>query len=171
MPAKSFNYIEFLFNQDATLKTRIAPVVSYISKTDSFILKYSVPGYHVPRQYFKFAVIPEQFPNEYVAEIFRIFSITDSFLNRHPKARIPDFKKSIVYDYFDVDTVPVYDPEEIETAKYNLELALKLGRQNHSLFYFDSYLEAYKVLHPEIKLYSKNVIRRIQGEFNKLISS
>jgi len=171
MPAKSFNYIEFLFTEDGQLKPRVAPVVNYAPESDSFILKYSVPGYHAPRQYFRFSVIPEQFPNVYIAEIFRIFSITNSFLFRHPHNRIPEVKKSIIEEYFDIDSITPVSPEDLEVAKYNMELALKLGRENHSLFYFDSYLEAYKVLHPEIKRFSKNVVRCIQAEFNKAISN
>ena len=170
MPALSNSYIEFLFKPDGSLKSRNAPVISYIPESDSFILKYSVSGYHAPRQYFKFSVIPEQFPNVYVAEIFRVFSITNSFLFRHPHNRIPEVKKSIIEDYFGIESITPVDPEDLEVAKYNMELALKLGRENHSLFYFDSYLEAYKVLHPEIKRFSKNVVRRIQTEFNKAIS-
>ena len=172
MPAKTIHYIEFLFNEDGALKVRNAPVVSYVPKTDSFVLRYSIPGYHVPRQYFKFVSIPEQFPNEYVSEIFRIFSITNSFLFRHPYSSIPPFKKSIICQYFGLDLfIPKYSEEDIDIAKYNLNLAISLGRSHHSLFYFDSYLEAYKILHPEIKRYSKNVVKQIQAEFNKLISS
>lgn len=170
MPRLTENYIEFLFNEDGTLKTRNAPIVNYIPSSDSFILKYSIPGYHSPRQYFKFSIIPESFPNEFVAEIFRIFSITNSFLYRHPHKRIPDFKKSIVYDYFEIENSHNYSQDEIDAALYNLNLAISLGRQRHSLFYFDSYLDAYKILHPELK-YTKNVVKRIQAEFNKLISS
>ena len=171
MPAKSFNYMEFLFDEHGVLKKRLAPVVNYIPESDSFILRYSIPGYHMPRQYFRFSVIPNQFPNEYVAFIFQVFSITNSFLYRHPHNRIPNYKKSIIADYFGIEVVNKPDPEAIEVAEYNLNLALKLGRENHSLFYFDSYLEAYKVLHPEIKCYSKNVVKKIQAEFNKAISN
>ena len=172
MPALSNSYIEFLFNSDGTLKSRFAPVINYIPDTDSFILKYSVPGYHAPRQYFKFSLIPEQFPNEYVAEIFRVFSVTNSFLYRHPHNLTPLVKKAVIRQYFGLDEPEqVYTEDEIEAASYNLELALKLGREHHSLFYFDSYLEAYKILHPEIHRYSKNVVKRIQAEFNKLISN
>ena len=172
MPALSNSYIEFLFNSDGTPKPRVQPVISYKPETDSFILKYSVPGYHAPRQYFKFAVIPEQFPNCYVAEIFRLYSITNSFLYRHPHNLTPGVKKSIIREFFGIETAEqIYSDEEIEAAEYNLKLAIKLGREHHSLFYFDSYLEAYKVLHPEIRRYSKNVVKRIQAEFNKTISS
>ena len=170
MPALTQNYIEFLFNNDGTLKTRNAPVINYIAESDSFILKYSIPGYHMPRQYFKFSYIPDTFPNSYIADIFDIFSITDSFLHRHPHNRIPSFKKSIIEDYFGLDTINPPDPESLSIAQYNLELAISLGRTHHSLFYFDDYLEAYKILHPEIKRFSKNVVKRIQAEFNKLIS-
>ena len=171
MPALSNSYIEFLFNDDGTPKPRVQPVINYIPESDSFILKYSIPGYHQPRQYFRFSVIPEQFPNEYVACIFRIYSINNSFLYRHPHNRIPAFKKSIINEFFGIEsTVTQPDPEDIAIALYNLNLAIKLGRENHSLFYFDSYLEAYKVLHPEIKRYTKNIVRKIQTEFNKIIS-
>lgn len=171
MPALTQNYIEFLFNPDGSPKPRLQPVINYIPKSDSFILKYSVPGYHAPRQYFKFSYIPEVFPNEYISFIFETFSITDSFLHRHPHNRIPQVKKSIIEDYFGLDYINPPDAESIEVASYNLELAISLGRTHHSLFYFDDYLEAYKVLHPEIKRYSKNVVKRIQAEFNKAISS
>ena len=171
MPALSNSYIEFLFKPDGSLKTRNAPVINYVPESDSFILKYSVPGYHAPRQYFKFITVPEQFPNFYIAEIFRIFSVTDSFLYRHPHNSIPKVRKTIIEEYFGLDTINPPEPDEVEAAQYNLELALKLGRSHHSLFYFDDYLEAYKVLHPEIKRYSKNVVRKIQAEFNKAISN
>lgn len=162
-------YIEFLFNSDGSIKARYQPVINYMPDSDSFIIKYSIPGYHSPRQYFKFSIIPEQFPNPYIAEIFRIFSITDSLLYRHPHNKVLKPRQSIINEYFDIHPVNVPDPEEVSISQYNLELAIKLGRENHSLFYFDSYLEAYKVLHPELK-YTKNVIRSIQAEFNKLIS-
>jgi len=171
MPALTQNYIEFLFNEDGTLKARNAPVVNYLPVKDSFILKYSIPGYHMPRQYFSFDSIPDQFPNPFVADIFSIFSITNTFLFRHPHNLIPPFKKSIIRDYFGIEDVTEPDLEEVACAQYNLNLAISLGREHHSLFFFDSYLEAYKVLHPEIKRYSKNVVKRIQAEFNKLISS
>ena len=171
MPALSNSYIEFLFNSDGTLKERLAPKVSYQAYTDSFVLKYSIPGYHTPRQYFSFLTIPEIFPNQYVAEIFRVFSITNSFLYRHPHNTIPNVKKSIIRDFFGLNKPEqIYSEDEIESAEYNLQLAIKLGREHHSLFYFDSFLEAYKILHPEIKRYSKNVVRRIQIEFNRAIS-
>ena len=164
------NYIEFLFNEDGTPKIRYQPVINYIPDSDSFIIKYSIPGYHAPRQYFKFSVIPEQFPSEYVAEIFRIYSITDSLLYRHPHNKALKPRQSIINDYFGIHPTKIPDQEELSIASYNLELAIKLGRENHSLFYFDSYLEAYKILHPEIK-FTKNIIRSVQASFNKLISS
>ena len=164
------SYIEFLFSPDGSIKSRYQPVINYMPDSDSFIIKYSIPGYHAPRQYFKFSVIPEQFPNEYVSEIFKLFSITDSLLYRHPHNKALKPRQSIINDYFGIVPVHMPDPDEVAVAQYNLELAIKLGRENHSLFYFDSYIEAYKVLHPEIK-FTKNVIRSIQAEFNKLISS
>ena len=171
MPALSNSYIEFLFNNDGTPKPRVQPVISYIPESDSFVLKYSIPGYHQPRQYFKFAIVPEQFPNFYVAEIFRIYSVNNSFLYRHPHNCTPKAKKSIINEFFGLESnVNQPSPEDVEVAEYNLNLAIALGRKNHSLFYFDSYLEAYKILHPEIKRFTKNVIRNIQAEFNKIIS-
>lgn len=163
------SYINFLFNDDGSLKPRYAPIVS--TKPDgSFILKYSVPGYHTPRQYFSFSSIPSSFPNPYIAEIFRIFSITDSFLFRHPHNKIPPFRSSIINPFFNiVPSKKTFSPEEIEIASYNLNLAIRLGRSHHSLFFFDSYLEAYKILHPDIR-YSKSKIKQIQIDFNKLIS-
>lgn len=170
MPAKSLNLIEFLFNPDGTLKSRnTAPIINYIPESDSFILKYSIPGYHMPRQYFKFSDIPSQFPNEYISDIFYLFSITDSFLHRHPHNKIPAPRISLINEYFGIDNSYVPSPEETDNALYNLNLAIKLGRENHSLFYFDNYLEAYKILHPELR-YTKNVVKKIQAEFNKRIS-
>lgn len=163
------NYIQFLFDEDGTLKSRYAPVVT-TNKDGSFLLKYSVPGYHSPRQYFKFDEIPSSFPNEFVSEIFRVFSITNSFLFRRPHNKIPSHRVSIVNDFFGI--IPAkksYSEDEIEIAQYNLNLAIKLGRERHSLFYFDSYLDAYRILHPELR-YSSSVIRSIQAGFNKLIS-
>lgn len=156
------NYKDFLFDEDGNLKLRNAPVVDYLPETDTFILKYSIPGYHCPRQYFKFAFIPEQFPNQYVAFIFKNFSITNSFLYRHPHNKIPKPKSGRKIK------TKILSPEVAEMAQYNLNLAVKLGRLHHSLFYFDSYLEAYKILHPEIKRLN---VKQVQIEFNKLISS
>lgn len=164
------SYIEFLFNPDGSIKSRYQPVINYMPDSDSFIIKYSIPGYHAPRQYFKFSTIPDKFSNPYIAEIFKLFSITDSLLYRHPKNKPLIPRQSIINNYFGIIPVHVPDPEEVEAATYNLNLAITLGRKNHSLFYFDSYLEAYKVLHPELK-YTKNVIRSIQADFNKAISN
>ena len=166
------NYFEFLFNSDGSLKPRVAPVVNYLKDSNSFVLKYSVPGYHSPRQYFKFSSIPNQFPNEFVAFIFQTFSITDSFLFRHPHNKVPKVKHSIVNAYFNISPTPKsFSQEDIDIATYNLNLAIKLGKSHHSLFFFDSYLEAYKILHPEISRYSKSIVKSILTEFNKLISS
>lgn len=164
------DYIAFLFNEDATLKQRYAPVVSYQKESDCFILKYSIPGHHAPRQYFVFRSIPKQFPNFYVSEIFRIFSITESFLFRRPKRAIPHFRSSIINEYFNIVSIPQpIDPDTRSIAEYNIELAISLGRKHHSLFYFDSYLENYKILHPEIR-FTPSVVKSLQANFNKLIS-
>ncbi len=161
-------YLFFLFDDFGNLKKRYAPVISYQAATNSFVLKYSIPGYHQPRQYFYFSSIPDKFPNQFVEDIFSIFSITDSVLYRHPKSLIPSPRLSVLSQFFDIFND--YSDDEVDAANYNLNLAIKLGRIHHSLFYFDSYLEAYKILHPEIRRYSKNVVRNIQAEFNKLIS-
>ena len=164
------NYINFLFSDTGELKSRYAPVISYVPESDSFILKYSIPGYHSPRQYFKFGfeILSEPvYPNFYVSEIFRIFSITSSFLFRRPKSKTPSFKISIIAEHFKIQKQ--VSPEDFEIATYNLNLAIQLGRQSHSLFYFDSYLEAYKILNPNIK-YTSSVVKKLQAEFNRIIS-
>lgn len=163
------SYLNFLFDSQGNLKPSHAPVLYYKKKTDSFILKYSIPGYHQPRQSFSFVAIPDQFPNPFLSDIFHYFSITNSLLFRHPSRIIPKPKQSLINSFFNIKLVPSYSQDEIDTASYNLNLALKLGRTHHSLFYFDSYLEAYKVLHPELK-FTKSVISSVQKQFNSLIS-
>lgn len=163
------SYLRFLFNEDGSLKSRNAPVIT-TNEDGSYILKYSVPGYHTPRQYFKFVDIPEHFPNEYVKLIFGFFSVTNSFLFRRPHNCTPKVRKSIINEILGVkNNVRVYSEEDIELANYNLNLAISLGRSRHSLFYFDQFLDAYKILHPEIR-YTQNAIKNIQALFNKLIS-
>lgn len=146
--SKSTSYIDFLFDSNTyKLKPQYAPVISYIPKSDSFLLKYSVPGYHSPRQYFKFVDIPSQFPNQYVAQIFHFFSITPTLLFRHPKKIVPKPKKSLVERHFGVSRqIHQYDEETRSIAEYNANLALSKARANHSLASFDFYFDAVKIL-------------------------
>lgn len=163
-------YIHFLFNPDGSLKQRYAPVVSYQKQTDSFVLKYSIPGHHSPRQYFFFKEIPATFPNNFISEIFRLFSITESFLFRHPKSKVPTPRYSIINSELHISYNPKpISQENIDIALYNMNLAITLGKQHHSLFFFDSYLENYKLIHPEIR-FTKNVVKKLQRDFNLLIS-
>lgn len=162
----SKNYLSFLFDPNTgSLKSPTAPVIYYKKNTDSFILKYSIPGYHQPRQSFSFVTIPDTFPNSFVADIFHYFSITNSLLFRHPKRIIPNPKNSLVFKDLNIDTHN-YSDDDLDTASYNLNLALKLGKSQHSLFYFDSYYQAFKILYPNSNMTRK----QLQKQFNLTIS-
>ena len=164
------NYIDFLFYPDGSVKPRYQPVLSFNPSSDSFILKYSVPGYHSPRQYFSFSSLPSSFPNCFVAEIFRIFSITDSILFRRPRHLLLKPRTSIIRAYFNLPKpAKSYSSDETQIAQYNYDLAIKLGKQHHSFFFFNDFLESYKILHPNLK-YTKNVVSRVLALYNSLIS-
>ena len=166
------SYISFLFNtDDASIKSRYAPVVYPISGSNSFKLAYSIPGYHSPRQYFSFSSIPSSFPNRFVADIFHFFSITPSFLFYLTKPKSPKPKLALVKKELGIYSKPIrsFSQDEIDVASYNLNLAISLARKNHSLFFFDSYLQAYKILHPNLH-YSSSTVKSILSDFAKLIS-
>lgn len=158
------NYLNFLFTPLGELKLNLAPVVYYKKNTDSFILKYSIPGYHQPRQSFSFVSIPESFPNVFVETIFKFFSITDSLLFRHPSRIVPKPKQASVNKVLNIHKS--FSQDEIDTANFNLNLAIKLGKLHHSLFFFDDYYNAFKILFPDSNLSKK----QIQAKFNSLIS-
>ena len=164
------NYVKFLFDESLKVKPRYQPILAFQPKNEVFILKYSIPGYHSPRQYFKFFEIPQQFPNPYVEAIFKLFLINDSILFRRPrnlklKPKLAAVRKALGLPR----QIHIVSPEEKEIAQHNMDLALKLGREKHSLFYFDFYLEAYKSIHPEIRFTQKQ-ISLLQKFFNKAIS-
>lgn len=163
------SYASFLFDDDLNVKNRYAPVLNTLDD-GSYLLKYSIPGYHSPRQYFRFQadLLDEpQFPNLFVSFIFGYFCLNRSLLFRNPHNYRLKPKKAALGSLIglkrDVNASRL-SSDELDCANYNVELAIKLGKIHHSLFFFPQFYQNYKLLFPNA---SYSYARKL---FNRLIS-
>ncbi len=155
------DFLHFLFDFEGNLRVKRAPKLKLV-EPGGFILSYEVPGEGRLYKLFKSNVYKGN--DEYLKIIFEYFSISNSTLSRCKSNRYTLLKPkpSKIKRLFGI-----VSDEDRKNALYNMELAVKQARKNHSLRLFDLWLSNWKILNPGKKYSYNNMLK----EFDNIVSS